>query len=116
MAQKQKQDSHGETRSSSLKPSNEVKEVVLIHGGKCSIIYQNYIPILIVYRYVKHVGRPLLWPACQERLKQNPNFMLMEDNASPHVSAYTNTEREKEDIPKTPWPPNSPDFNPIECI
>ena len=68
------------------------------------------------WRYVKHVARPILWPECQRQLQQNPNFVLMEDNAPAHDSDYTNCEREKEGISKIDWPPNSPDFNPIEHI
>jgi transposase len=68
------------------------------------------------WRYVKHVARPLLWPACKARLAENPNFLLMEDNAPAHKCWYNNSEREKEGIPKVEWPANSPDFNPIERI
>ena len=68
------------------------------------------------WRYVKHVARPLLWPECRKRLTRNPNFILMEDNAPCHNAYYTTKEREKEEISKVDWPPNSPDFNPIEHI
>lgn len=68
------------------------------------------------FRYVKHVARPLLWPACKELIAANPNFIVMEDNAASHKSIYTTREREKEGIDKVNWPPNSPDFNPIERI
>lgn len=68
------------------------------------------------WRYVKHVARPILWPECRRQLEQNPNFVLMEDSAPAHDSDYTNGEREKEGISKVDWPPNSPDFNPIEHI
>ena len=40
----------------------------------------------------------------------------MEDNAPAHNAFYTTREREKEKISKVEWPPNSPDFNPIEHI
>ena len=33
------------------------------------------------WRYVTALARPLLWPTCIERLRQNPDFLLMEDNA-----------------------------------
>ena len=42
-------------------------------------------------------------------------FLLM-DNAPCHKAFYTTQEREKEGISKVDWPPNSPDFNPIEHI
>ncbi|RPA89314.1 hypothetical protein L873DRAFT_1722422 [Choiromyces venosus 120613-1] len=40
----------------------------------------------------------------------------MEDNAPAHDSDFTNFERIKEGISKVNWPPNSPDFNPIEHL
>ena len=68
------------------------------------------------WRYVKHVARPILWPECHNQLMRNPNFILMEDNAPCHNAYYTTREREKEKVEKVDWPPNSPDFNPIEHI
>jgi len=68
------------------------------------------------WRYVKHIGRPLLWPKCKALLALNSSFVLMEDNASLHTSHFTTAERQKEGISKLIWPPNSPDFNPIERI
>ena len=68
------------------------------------------------WRYVNDVCRPILWPECKRRLALDPNFILMEDGTASHQSGYTICEREKEEIAKAPWPPNSPDFNPIERI
>ena len=68
------------------------------------------------WRYVTKLARPLLWPQCKRRLAENLDFVLMEDNASCHDSDWTNQEREVEGIAKVDWPPNSPDFNPIEKI
>ena len=68
------------------------------------------------WRYVTALARPLLWPTCTERLRQNPDFLLMEDNAPAHFSDFTTLERLKAGIPKVDWPPNSPDFNPIEHL
>jgi len=68
------------------------------------------------WRYVNHVAKPLMWPECHRQLQQNPSFVLMEDDASPHTANYTSREREKEGIPKLAWVSNSPDFNPIERI
>ena len=68
------------------------------------------------WRYVKHVARPLLWPECRLLLIRNPDFILMEDNAPAHNAFYTTREREKEGVSKVDWPPNSPDFNPIEHL
>ena len=52
-----------------------------------------------------------MWPECQKR-----NLILMEDNAPSHSAVYTMREREKQGVEKLDWPPNSPDFNPIERI
>jgi len=43
-------------------------------------------------RYVTALARPLLWPTCKERLQQNPDFLLMEDNAPAHYSDLTTLE------------------------
>jgi len=40
----------------------------------------------------------------------------MEDDAPGHDAGFTNQGREKAGISKVDWPPNSPDFNPIERI
>jgi len=64
------------------------------------------------WRYIKHVARPLLWPACKERLAVNPDL----DNATSHHCWYTDAERGEEGIRKIQWPPNSPNFNPIERV
>ena len=68
------------------------------------------------WRYVTALARTFIWPTCQERLAENKEFLLMEDNAQAHDSDLTNFERMKEGIPKVDWPPNSPDFNPIEHL
>ena len=88
------------------------------HSYKGKKFKQNNIPKrkkggIDAWRYIKHVARPLLWPACKERLAVNPDFILMEDNATSHHCWYTDAEREKEGIRKMQWPPNSPDFNPV---
>jgi len=68
------------------------------------------------WRYVTALARTLIWPTCHERLAENKEFLLMEDNAPAHDSDFTNFERMKEAIAKVDWPPNSPDFNPIEHL
>ena len=62
------------------------------------------------------LARPILWPECRRHLAENASFVLMEDNAACHNSDWTNQERELEGISKVDWPPNLPDFNPIEKI
>ncbi|KAF8242910.1 hypothetical protein K440DRAFT_500005, partial [Wilcoxina mikolae CBS 423.85] len=66
------------------------------------------------WRYVKHIGLPLLWPECKRQLAKNPNIILMEDGAPSHNSNWTTQERPQEGIEKVEWRPHSPDFNPIE--
>jgi len=68
------------------------------------------------WRYVKALCRPLLWPTCQARPTLNPQFQLMENHAPSHNSDFTNQERIREGISKVDWPPNLPEFNPIEHI
>lgn len=68
------------------------------------------------WRYIKYVCRPILWPTCKQLSEDDPEFILMEDNAPGHDCWYTNSEREKEGIAKINWPPNFPDFNSIERI
>ena len=68
------------------------------------------------WRYVNLLCKPILWPACTERMASLPNFCLMEDNAPSHSSEFTNAARKKVGIPKIEWPANSPDLNPIKHI
>jgi transposase len=68
------------------------------------------------WRYVQNVCRPVLWPECKRLTAENPNVILMEDGAAAHGSGYTTQERVREGVRQMDWPPNSPDFNPIERI
>ncbi|KFM73360.1 Transposable element Tc1 transposase, partial [Stegodyphus mimosarum] len=45
-----------------------------------------------------------------------PNFLFMDDNARPHRANLVDEFLESEDIKRIPWPPNSPDLNPIENL
>ena len=119
-----------ELREHELQAGREMKAAAKLAGtlpGKATHSYKgkkfklNNIPKgkkggIDAWRYIKHVARPLLWPACKERLAVNPDFILMEDNAASHHCWYTDAEREKEGIRKMQWPPISPDFNPIERV
>ncbi|KAF8248736.1 hypothetical protein K440DRAFT_545932, partial [Wilcoxina mikolae CBS 423.85] len=78
--------------------------------------WSEYIRGVDAWRYVKHVAIPLMWPECHRQLQRNPDFVLMEDGASPHTANYTSREREKQGVSKLDWVSNSPDFNPIERI
>ena len=50
------------------------------------------------WRYVKHVAVPLMWPECQCRLQDNPEFVLMEDGVASDSAQYTSRERQKQGI------------------
>ena len=45
-----------------------------------------------------------------------PDFLFMDDNATPHRAVLVYHFRESEDIKVMQWPPNSPDLNPIEHV
>ncbi|KFM57054.1 Transposable element Tcb2 transposase, partial [Stegodyphus mimosarum] len=45
-----------------------------------------------------------------------PDFLFMDDNARPHRANLVDEFLESEDIKRIPWPPNSPDLNPIENL
>ena len=62
------------------------------------------------------LAHPISWSECNHFLADNLSFSLMNDNTACHDSDWTNQEREAEGISKVDWPPNSPDFNPIEKI
>jgi len=76
----------------------------------------EYIHGVDAWRYVKHVVIPLMWPECHHQLQQNPDFVLMEDGASPHTASYTSCACKTQWVPKLDWVSNSPDCNPIELI
>ena len=46
------------------------------HSYKCKKFKLNNIPKgkRDAWRYIKHFVRPLLWPACKERLAANPDL------------------------------------------
>lgn len=59
------------------------------------------------------------------RLKKNESLLMgsirftgfvMQDNAPPHAAARTMEEMGERAITPIPWPPNSPDLNPIEAV
>ena len=49
-------------------------------------------------------------------LAAHPELFLMEDNAPPHKSKYTNARFLELGIVRMVWPANSPDMNPIEHV
>lgn len=47
---------------------------------------------------------------------KGPEFMLMQDNARPHVARVVTEYLDEVDIQTLPWPARSPDLNPIEHV
>lgn len=45
-----------------------------------------------------------------------PNFLYMHDNARPHTARIAMDFLEDNNIDVLPWPPQSPDLNPIEHV
>jgi len=107
-----------EQRAAAVERGEKIKTKQSWRGKKFKIkkLKRKYAKGVDSWRYVTGLCRPVLWPTCQERLAMNHNFLLMEDNAPCHDSDFTNLERKKEGIEKLTWPPNSPDFNPIEHL
>jgi transposase len=44
------------------------------------------------------------------------NFILMDDNARPHIARVVNEFLDEVGINRIEWPPRSPDLNPIEHV
>ena len=118
-----------ELRQQELQAARELRQQALHTGEKVKTVQSWWGKKFKIYklkrgegkgvdswRYVTKLARPILWPECKRRLADNPSFILVEDNAACHDSDWTNQEREAEGISKVDWPPNSPDFNPIEKI
>ena len=107
-----------ELRQAALQSGEKVKTIQTWRGKKFKIhkLKRGDGKGVDSWRYVTMLARPVLWPECRRHLAENSSFVLMEDNAACHNSDWTNQERELEGISKVDWPPNSPDFNPIEKI
>jgi transposase len=48
--------------------------------------------------------------------KYGENWVLFQDNAKPHTSRFTKSWLQDKNIEILPWPPYSPDLNPIENL
>jgi transposase len=123
-------DTWKELRERELREAREIRAAAIATGEKPSKTTQTWRGkkhkivkikrgkgrVIDSWRYIQQVCRPILWPECQRLAAENPDFILMEDGAVSHGSGYTNQKRVKEGVRKMDWPPNSPDFNPIERI
>ncbi len=61
--------------------------------------------------YIEHI-----LPILDEFFEQNPEKMLVEDNATPHAASDSIKAKNSRTWIQISWPPNSPDLNPIENI
>ncbi|KAI3367158.1 hypothetical protein L3Q82_008215 [Scortum barcoo] len=68
---------------------------------------------LTVIRYRDEILRPLVRPYAGA---VGPGFLLMQDNARPHVAGVCQQFLQDEGIDAMDWPARSPDLNPIEHI
>lgn len=64
-------------------------------------------------RYIRDVLEPYVVPFAPFI---GDDFMLMHDNARPHVARIVNEYLAEVEIPVMNWPPRSPDINPIEHV
>jgi hypothetical protein len=58
-----------------------------IYKGKntsLSLLIKRDRHVIDTWGYVQNITSPNLWPRCKRHIKENPNFILIEDNASCH--------------------------------
>lgn len=70
-------------------------------------------PGVTAVRYIEEVLRPHVLPM---RCQRGRNFLLMQDNARPHIARTVLNFFTENNIEVLPHPPNSPDLNPIEHV
>uniref|UniRef100_A0A673ZBN2 Tc1-like transposase DDE domain-containing protein n=1 Tax=Salmo trutta TaxID=8032 RepID=A0A673ZBN2_SALTR len=68
---------------------------------------------LTAIRYRDEILRPLVRPYAGA---VGPGFLLMQDNARPHVAGVCQQFLQEEGIDAMDWPARSPDLNPIELF
>ncbi|KAI3353516.1 hypothetical protein L3Q82_020034 [Scortum barcoo] len=84
-------------------------------GGRCTALHVlgNARGSLTAIRYRDEILRPLVRPYAGA---VGPGFLLMQDNARPHVAGVCQQFLQDEGIDAMDWPARSPDLNPIEHI
>ncbi len=66
--------------------------------------------------YMSGILYQAIFPVLDNWLQQPPELKFMQDGAPGHRGKITQAEIEKHKMPKTPWPPYSPDPKPIETL
>lgn len=81
--------------------------------GGCTALHVLARGSLTAIRYRDEILRPLVRPYAGA---VGPGFLLMQDNARPHVAGVCQQFLQEEGIDAMDWPARSPDLNPIEHI
>jgi transposase len=81
-----------------------------ITKGPCVFWEKNWGHITMK-SYIEHII-----PVLDDWLKQHPGLCFMQDGAPGHRGGKTQAEIQHHNMPKIPWPPYSPDLNPIETM
>ncbi|CDQ73688.1 unnamed protein product [Oncorhynchus mykiss] len=83
-------------------------------SAACNILqHDRFGGSLTAIRYREEILRPLVRPYA---VVVGPGFLLMQDNARPHVAGVCQQFLQEEGIDAMDWPARSPDLNPIEHI
>ncbi|CDQ68294.1 unnamed protein product [Oncorhynchus mykiss] len=83
-------------------------------SAACNILqHDRFGGSLTAIRYRDEILRPLVRPYAGA---VGPGFLLMKDNARPHVAGVCQQFLQEEGIDAMDWPARSPDLNPIEHI
>ncbi|CDQ65520.1 unnamed protein product [Oncorhynchus mykiss] len=83
-------------------------------SAACNILqHDRFGGSLTAIRYRDEIFRPLVRPYAEA---VGPGFLLMQDNARPHVAGVCQQFLQEEGIDAMDWPARSPDLNPIEHI
>lgn len=112
-----------------LVPKFPKQDSIMIWGAICGTFGGTKCPLILWDRegwgtinstsYINHILLPALLPFwyVQSSMSNRPApLWVMEDGAPAHTAKQTGWFRRWYKIPSLPWPPSSPDLNPIEAI
>ena len=101
-------------------PSSRTATSAFVQGGAGGVLPEPRTALhvlargsLTAIRYRDEILRPLVRPYAGA---VGPGFLLMQDNARPHVAGVCQQFLQEEGIYAMDWPARSPDLNPIEHI